>query len=80
MTSFLSATWALIKTVPKIYAFFEQLHELYLGEKIRQIEDVQVSIDQEYYAVYNAIKNAKTKEERRALSITLNRLNNGHKL
>lgn len=68
--------WALIKLVPTFLTIFEKIQDLYVNEQIKKIDRVNVTLNDEYHAVYKAILNAKTNEERSALSITLNRINN----
>ena len=75
--NYLSVLVKLIIAIPQIKSMFDKLVDMYQQWKIDQIESKYDDKNTKRKALLNAIKEAKTDDERKALSIILHDINSG---
>lgn len=66
---------ALADIIPFARALFDKLTELWVDQRIKEIDGVKIGRAEKRKALTNALKGAKTNEERMAISIMLHDLN-----
>ena len=75
--NYLSVLVKLIIAIPQIKSMFDKLVDMYQQWQIDQIESKYDNKNTKRKALLNAIKEAKTDDERKALSIILHDINSG---
>ncbi len=63
------------KVIPKVLDAIESLYSMFLDWKIEQIKDTVISKEQKKFLILDKIKEAKSDEERKILSVVLSDIN-----
>lgn len=63
------------KVIPKVLEAIESLYSMFLDWKIEQIKDTVISKEQKKFLILDKIKEAKSDEERKILSVVLSDIN-----
>lgn len=66
---------ALADIIPVARVLFDKLTDLWIDQRIKDIDKVKIGRKEKRTALMNALKEAKTNEERMAISIMLHDLN-----
>jgi hypothetical protein len=76
MIAFFKSIVVIAKAVPLVYKMINDFYNFWIDSQIEIIDRQKTTYEIKRSALMTAIKNAQTREERIALSITLNDLNN----
>ena len=75
ITAIFTGLIAIAKAVPRVAELVNKFYDLWIDYQIEQIKIQYISKKEKRISVLKAIKNAKTKNERKALSILLADIN-----
>ena len=76
ITAIFTGIVAIAKAVPVIASYLDKFYELYIDSQISKIDKYRIEKRDKIKALMKAIIKATTDEERKALSIILNNVNN----
>lgn len=71
VAAIISGIVAIAKAVPKVAAFLDQLYDKYIDYQIERIDQYRIDKREKRSVLMKQIRDAKTNEERKTLSIIL---------